>query len=65
MTQDLDDMVECFARIKETMSNISILRDFVPEHDHFHHRLMLVFTKMLDFCGFAEKLFIKHSKVCE
>lgn len=65
MTEDLDAVVACFARIKDTISNISILGDYVPEHEHFRHRLMLVFTSMLEFCGFAETLFSKHSKACK
>ncbi|KKY27311.1 hypothetical protein UCRPC4_g01111 [Phaeomoniella chlamydospora] len=62
VTADLDLIVDCFARIKDAVEQISILQDFVPNHEQFHVRLMNVFTSLLDFCGFATTYFEKFSR---
>ena len=59
MTADLDLVVACFTRIKDAMGDLSILQGLVPSHEHFHLRLMTVFTTILDFCGFTTSYFAK------
>jgi hypothetical protein len=63
VSKDLDLISETFAGIKSTMENATNFEGLTPRSKPFRHRLMDVFTSLLDFCAHATEIFKNHGRV--